>query len=793
MRKPKMLTRCCLALTLGLTGVVGLTPTPQAAAIDQPIVDIANLDMVPERTWGVSGLNSAITQTETLDVHVWDFAQVGNRMFVGGAFLNVQENKTSTPISQPYIAAFDLDSGDWIDTWTPSLDFPVYALDVTPDGALLVGGEFTQVNGTPRQGVVALDPLTGDIDPTFAGSVDRPWSERRAAVRDMAVVGNDIYIAGNFSHLDGINGSRTRIFKAGRFSNTGVIDTTWKPEVTGSAIWGLDLDTARGEVYFSGYFTAVNGEPDTGHFHTVDIDTGASTPGKIELPRNLPGVQPEMFDVVAGEDLVFVIGEQHVTQVLNSDDQKMIGWHGTGFSSETFAYSGGFAGGGYQAGERIGDIVFAGCHCTYSERNGKLSHFSSFTGKRTNHRLVMAYSARTGELIEDFKPDIHSPKDGTWAIASDTNGCLYIGGDFHAGGVDHGRPRWVGGFAKHCPLGNNNNDDPDNGNLDDVPEDNILAPGSAWKYKDDGGEPNPAWMQTGFGDAAWKDGTAEFGFGDGDEQTPITSEKTSYYFRSTFEVDGTLPPSVELALKADDGAIVYINGTEVLRDNLPLGRVTSKTGATTWRTGADEGFNSHYISSSALVQGTNTIAVEVHNVWWKNSDLSFDLAINPSNEVVAADNKLVEISSEWSYRDNTNGGLANWTNGLGAAPTGSAPLGFGQGNEATLVTPGQKTYYFSKEFNVDKAADHGSLELQLLADDGAVVYINGTEVHRYNMPAGEIKFSTAPLQWVSGADETFKTSTIPGAALVDGKNVIAVEIHNFWSGNGDLSFGLGLS
>jgi len=334
------------------------------------------------------------------------------------------------------------------------------------------------------------------------------------------------------------------------------------------------------------------------------------------------------------------------------------------------------------------------------------------------------------------------------------------------------------------------NDDPDDGNLDDVPEDNILAPGSAWKHTD---APGTGWKQADFDDAAWASAPAEFGFGDGDEATAIAPGKTTHYFRSTFEFNGALPPSLQLALKADDGAVVYINGEEVLRDNLPEGRISPTTGATTWRTGADEGFLNHYVPATSLVQGTNSIAVEVHNVWRRNADLSFDLEINPATEVVIAEEKLVEIGSHWRYRDDTTSQLPNWPDSLAGAPSGLSPLGFGQADEATLVSPGKKTYYFAKEFTVDNAADHDTLVLQLLADDGAVVYINGTEVHRYNMPAGAIDWSTGPLQWVSGADETFKTTTVPGAALVDGTNRIQVEIHNFWAGNGDLAFDLGLS
>ena len=60
------------------------------------------------------------------------------------------------------------------------------------------------------------------------------------------------------------------------------------------------------------------------------------------------------------------------------------------------------------------------------------------------------------------------------------------------------------------------------------------------------------------------------------------------------------------------------------------------------------------------------------------------------------------------------------------------------------------------------------------------------------MPDGPIEWNTRPLNWVAGADETHVDTTIPADALVAGTNVVAVEVHNYWPGNSDLSFDLSL-
>ena len=93
----------------------------------------------------------------------------------------------------------------------------------------------------------------------------------------------------------------------------------------------------------------------------------------------------------------------------------------------------------------------------------------------------------------------------------------------------------------------------------------------------------------------------------------------------------------------------------------------------------------------------------------------------------------------------------------------------------------------------DDPAALAELTLGLVADDGAVVYLNGVEVLRTNMPTGRtIEWNTRPLTWRSGADEDLAEFTVPGSALVAGTNTVTVEVHNFWPGNADLSFDLAL-
>ena len=67
--------------------------------------------------------------------------------------------------------------------------------------------------------------------------------------------------------------------------------------------------------------------------------------------------------------------------------------------------------------------------------------------------------------------------------------------------------------------------------------------------------------------------------------------------------------------------------------------------------------------------------------------------------------------------------------------------------------------------------------LRLNRDDGAVVYLNGTEVFRTNMPGGAISYTTLGLQRVAAENDVRPDRTIDPIALVEGANVLAVEIH----------------
>jgi chitodextrinase len=163
-----------------------------------------------------------------------------------------------------------------------------------------------------------------------------------------------------------------------------------------------------------------------------------------------------------------------------------------------------------------------------------------------------------------------------------------------------------------------------------------LNTSTAWTYSTTRADPGPTWKDAGFVvPAGWKSGVPQFGFGDGDEATVLdrggSTSSTgiiTWYFRATFDVPNlaTVTTGLAASLIRDDGVAVYVNGVEAFRNNLPAGALAYTTKASAGLGGADEKNPITFtIPVGALKQGTNVIAVELHNAGPTNADASFQL------------------------------------------------------------------------------------------------------------------------------------------------------------------------
>lgn len=171
------------------------------------------------------------------------------------------------------------------------------------------------------------------------------------------------------------------------------------------------------------------------------------------------------------------------------------------------------------------------------------------------------------------------------------------------------------------------------------PGDFLVPTGATWKYLDNGTDQGTAWRATGFADGGWAQGPAELGYGDGGEATVVncgpsapTCTSGNYittYFRKSFSVvDQSSIAGLELKIQRDDGAVVYINGVEVARTNMPATTISYTTLASTAVSGSGETtYITFPLSPSVVTNGTNVVAVEVHQSGATSSDISFNLSL----------------------------------------------------------------------------------------------------------------------------------------------------------------------
>ncbi|MFO0912375.1 MAG: lamin tail domain-containing protein [Pirellulales bacterium] len=169
------------------------------------------------------------------------------------------------------------------------------------------------------------------------------------------------------------------------------------------------------------------------------------------------------------------------------------------------------------------------------------------------------------------------------------------------------------------------------------------------------------------------------------------------------------------------------------------------------------------------------------------------------SEGMVVNSVLLPAGSTWKYIDNgVDQGTAWRQTGFadGSWKSGPAELGYGDGDETTTVLYGPDgnnkyiTTYFRKSFNVTGLANYQQITLRLKRDDGAIVYLNGKEVVRSNMPADPISYST--LASSSVEDNNFFDFVINKSDLVEGTNLLAVEVHQSSGGSSDISFDLEL-
>lgn len=387
----------------------------------------------PQATsWGLEG-EGATENLDRWEALGWATEQVGGMMLVGGKFLEVTNGSQS--VDQPWIAAFDAGSGNVLPWWRPDVGGAVLAIENSPDGGVFVGGEMNTWNGQQLGSLVKIDPETGDTWPGFNSRV----FGGNSVVRDIRLEADGwLYVVGNFTTASS-GGNPQAVQGAIRMNpNTGAIDWNWLPAVEDGSVWGVSVSPARNEVYLAGWFTSVDGQPNTDGFAGVSDTDGSVLRNRSTIPYNTcVGCTSyfRLYDVIATEfGQVWVGGEQHALFILDESDLELdrMHWTGCDLSQQPDCSR---RGGEFQELERSGNRIYASGHFWGSHRSDTdvLMHsvqpqIATQTGTATGLiSAVGAYDVSTGIRDQSFNPKM-SGDAGGFAMAVATDGCLWLTG-----------------------------------------------------------------------------------------------------------------------------------------------------------------------------------------------------------------------------------------------------------------------------------------------------------------------------------------------------------------------------
>ncbi|SHI94733.1 Por secretion system C-terminal sorting domain-containing protein [Mesonia phycicola] len=299
----------------------------------------------------------------------------------------------------------------------------------------------------------------------------------------------------------------------------------------------------------------------------------------------------------------------------------------------------------------------------------------------------------------------------------------------------------------------------------------------------------------------------------------------------TFAIEGSGETSViDLDVLGNSTSITNNDSTPDVLDNTDFGTIYSVVERTRTFTIENTGNSLLNITSVASSNPDFAIVIPPSSTLNIGETTTFDIAFTPSSvatisstiTIVSDDTdenpftftvegestnptlpSSISAGDDWYYLDNgSDQGTAwrnlnfdqdnNWT-------SATTEIGYGDGDETTdlgqPVNPKPITTYFRKYINIADITAYNSIDLEAVRDDGIIVYINNVEVWRDNLPIGEtIEYNDVALVAIADTDESaWNTKNLSSSSLVNGINVITVEIHQNSNTSSDISFNFKLT
>jgi hypothetical protein len=230
-----------LALTLSALAAVVMV---QAFAVAPSALAVS---AVPDNTWNVVGTVFATARSEN-----------GKTLYIGGRFNEVRSPSGGASVRATNVAAIDVATGAAKPGWRPRVTGNraiVHSLAVK-DGKVFIGGNFSAVNGQPRQNLAAVSAANGSVTsfrPEISKTTKTPY------VYALLASDSELYAGGLFNRVEGQRGFANL---AAFDLRTGKLDGGWTPR-TNNKVRDLEFGRNQASIFVAGRFTHVDGSDGT--------------------------------------------------------------------------------------------------------------------------------------------------------------------------------------------------------------------------------------------------------------------------------------------------------------------------------------------------------------------------------------------------------------------------------------------------------------------------------------------------------------------------------------------------
>ena len=780
-----------------------------------------------------------------MNTYVQAITQVGDTVFTGGDFAYL-ESAAGAHVDQSYLAGFNVNTGELVQTFKPKFNGQIKSLEALPNNKLAVGGEFTEVNGEKVPGFAVLDPATGQLDRELNLQVENNVSGSALSVKTLQAQGDYLYLGGTFTHLKS-SGTPNKVYSrnAARVKiSTNQVDRTWTPRFNGT-VNGMSASADNSEVFAAGYFTEMN---DQRAFRVARILDSAKKVGTWEVtPSYLPDPQTREkrvwgfhFDVQDAGSSVWLGGTEHMISQYTKNEPM------TRLSSSITRNGGDFQdlhlnGNNIYGACHCGDFLYqgSGTH-DYAWRGSTVTD---------SIRLVAAFDKDSGKTLPEFAPTLKGKSGhGIWESFVDSNGVLWVGGDLNRSLGENGVQQESVGFVRYAPRDVTPPPAPSNltvtqsGDNDQLNwsasgeagaryhvlrNDRVIATVNGTSYRVKHTDNARYFVRAADANGNYSASTSVAVSGKKAEQPKQENPKQENpqpqpenpkqedpkqedpkQEQPKQEQPKQEQPKQEDPKQDDNKNIVKPQPENPIQDD-PKQEQPKQDNPKQEDPKQNEQPQPENPATDDQVQPADpnddlkpNEPKQQENPKQEQPKQEDPKQDNPKQEQPKqedpkqeqkpqGDQVLVDSGSSWVYRVGSDRAESEWKTRSwlgGAWSRGKAPLGAGSVNVETEVntffgTP--MSIYARKDVTLTKEQAQQYLKLTTYADDGTVVYVNGKEVARKNMPQGRISANTPATQRPESQNAQLFSVDVPAEYLREGRNAIAVEVHanSHWSNN----------